>query len=63
MKKILILILVICMGLIIYFFIKEQVKGIALSHGKNIILSVTYLITGISILILGRIKFLENKKR
>jgi hypothetical protein len=62
MKKILILILVICMGLIIYFFIKEQVKGIALSHRENIILSVTYLITGISILILGRIKFLENKK-
>jgi amino acid permease len=63
MKKILILILVICMGLIIYFFIKEPVKGIALSHKENMILSVTYLITGISILVLGRIKFLENKKR
>jgi len=62
-KKILILILVICMGLITYFFIKEQVKGIVLSDRENMILSVTYIITGVSILIFGRVKFLENKKR
>ena len=51
------------MGLITYFFIKEQVKGIVLSDRENMILSVTYIITGVSILIFGRVKFLENKKR
>jgi hypothetical protein len=50
------------MGIIIYFFIKEQFRGIALSQKENIFLAVTYLIVGIALLILFRLKNLENKK-
>ena len=63
MKKILIFVLAICLGLIVYYFIKEQVKGKVLSHGEDNILSVTYIVTGVSFLLIGRIKYLENKKR
>ena len=62
MKKIIIFILVLSMGLIIYFFIKEQFNGIVLTNKENIFLSVLYLIVGISVLILVRINFLKNKK-
>jgi hypothetical protein len=62
MKKIIIFILVLSMGLIIYFFIKEQFNGIVLTNKENILLSVLYLIVGISVLILARINFLKNKK-
>jgi len=62
MKKITIFILVLSMGLIIYFFIKEQFNGIVLTNKENIFLSVLYLIVGISVLILARINFLKNKK-
>ena len=62
MKKIIIFILVLSMGLIIYFFIKEQFNGIVLTNKENILLSVLYLIVGISVLILVRINFLKNKK-
>ncbi|HUZ57344.1 MAG TPA: hypothetical protein VMU83_01010 [Hanamia sp.] len=62
MKKIIVLILVLCMGIIIYLFIKEQFKGITLSYKENTTLSITYLITGISLLILFRINYLEKKK-
>lgn len=62
MKKIIILFLLLCMVTIIYFFIKEQFKDITLSHKENTILSVTYLITGISLLILFRFNYLEKKK-
>ena len=54
--------LVLSMGLIIYFFIKEQFNGIVLTNKENILLSVLYLIVGISVLILARINFLKNKK-
>ncbi|HEX7458749.1 MAG TPA: hypothetical protein VF301_09955 [Ginsengibacter sp.] len=62
MKKITIFILVLSMGLIIYFFIIEQFNGIVLTNKENIFLSVLYLIVGISVLILARINFLKNKK-
>jgi putative copper export protein len=62
MKKIIIFILVLSMGLIIYFFIIEQFNGIVLTNKENIFLSVLYLIVGISVLILARINFLKNKK-
>ena len=62
MKRIIIFILVLSMGLIIYFFIKEQFNGIVLTNKENILLSVLYLIVGISVLILARINFLKNKK-
>jgi putative copper export protein len=62
MKKITIFILVLSIGLIIYFFIIEQFNGIVLTNKENIFLSVLYLIVGISVLILARINFLKNKK-
>ncbi|MDE3211657.1 MAG: hypothetical protein KGM98_00375 [Bacteroidota bacterium] len=63
MKKLLVFILAICLGLIVYYFIKEQIKRITLSHFEDNVLSATYLVTGISFLLLGRIKYLENKKK
>ena len=62
MKKIIIFILVLSMGLIIYFFIIEQFNGIVLTNKENIFLSVLYLIVGICVLLLARINFLKNKK-
>ena len=51
------------MGIIIYFFIKEQFRGIALSQKENLLLSITYLIVGISLIILFRIKHFEDKNK
>ena len=62
MKKAIIIILFICLGIIIYFFIKEQIKNIVLSRNENVLLSVDYLITGICIFILARLNFISNKK-
>lgn len=62
MKKVSFIFLLLSMGIIIYFFIKEQFRGIALSQKENIFLAVTYLIVGIALLILFRLKNLENKK-
>ncbi len=42
MKKAGIILFFASIGLIIYFFIKEQFKGIALSHAENIIVSIAY---------------------
>lgn len=63
MKKISFTFLFLSIGIIIYFFIKEQFRGITLSHNENILLSITYLLIGISLIILYRIKYLENKKK
>lgn len=49
------------MGLIIYFFVEEQIKGVVLSQAENIFLSVLYLIVGVSVLILIRLKSSEKK--
>ncbi|HXS58833.1 MAG TPA: hypothetical protein VN726_22070 [Hanamia sp.] len=49
-------------AVIIFFFIKEQFRGIVLSSAENMTLSITYLVFGLSMLIFGRINFLENKK-
>lgn len=49
-------------AVIIYFFIKEQFRGVVLSSAENITLSVAYLVFGLSMLIFGRINFLEKKK-
>jgi amino acid transporter len=62
MKKASFIFLLLCIGIIIYFFIKEQFKGITLSGTENIILSITYLVVGVCLLILFRLKHLENKK-
>lgn len=51
------------MGIVIYFFIKEQFIGITLTHSENMILSFTYLANGILILIFARIKYLEKKNQ
>ncbi|MEO9004403.1 MAG: hypothetical protein ABI288_06685 [Ginsengibacter sp.] len=63
MKKIIMVLLVLCMGIIIYFFIKEQLNGIVLSHTENTLLSITYLVAGISIFILYWKRRLENKNQ
>ena len=63
MKKISFTFLLLSIGIIIYFFIKEQFRGITLSHKENMLLSITYLVVGISLIILYRIKYLENKKK
>ena len=52
MKKLSVLLLVVSGGIIIYFFIKEQFNGMVLSSGENMLLSITYLLVGISVLIL-----------
>lgn len=49
-------------AVIIYFFIKEQFKGIVLSSSENMTLSISYLVFGLSMLIFGRINFLEKKE-
>jgi len=63
MKKISFIFLLLSLGIIIYFFIEEQFRGIALSQKENILLSITYLIVGISLIILFRIKHFENKNK
>lgn len=62
MKKLSLLVLLLGMGVVIYFFIKEQFKGVTLSHEENMTLSITYLVIGICMLILARINFLEKRK-
>ena len=62
MKKLSLLFLLLGMGVIIYFFIKEQFKGVTLSHEENMTLSITYLVIGLCLLILARINFLEKRK-
>jgi hypothetical protein len=62
MKKLSLLFLLLGMGVVIYFFIKEQFKGVTLSHEENMTLSITYLVIGLCMLILARINFLEKKK-
>lgn len=49
-------------AVIVYFFIKEQFRGVVLSSAENMTLSITYLVFGLSMLIFGRINFLEKKK-
>ncbi len=63
MKKISMFFMILCMGLIIYLFIKEQFRSIVLSHNENMMLSISYLILGISIFIFGRINFIEKKNQ
>ena len=62
MKKASFIFLLLSIGVIVYFFVKEQFRGITLSGTENIILSITYLVVGICLLILFRLKHLENKK-
>jgi hypothetical protein len=52
MKKISVLLLVVCGGIIIYLFIKEQFNGMVLSGKENMLLSITYLLVGVCLLIL-----------
>ena len=63
MKKISMLLLVFSAVIIAWFFIKEQFNGIVLSGKENRILSITYLVTGISLFILYRMKRSENKNQ
>lgn len=62
MKKIAFIALLLSIVTIIYFFIKEQFNKIVLSRNENLVLSITYLIVGISLLTLFWVKNRENKK-
>ena len=62
MKIIAAFILVICMAVIIYFLVKEEINGIVLSHNENILVSVIYILIGICIFIIAATKFSEKKK-
>jgi hypothetical protein len=62
MKKAAFIILFLSAVTIIYLFIKEQFNGVVLSRIENLILSITYLLVGISLLALLRLKNKENKE-
>ncbi|MGN6250071.1 MAG: hypothetical protein ACTHNG_17085 [Ginsengibacter sp.] len=62
MKKIAFAVLFLSIATIIYFFIGEQFNGVVLSHTQNLVLSITYLLVGISLLILFTLKNKENKE-
>jgi hypothetical protein len=53
-KKVALLFLFLSMIIIIYLFIKEQFRGIILTHTENMILSACYLVTGVSLIIMMR---------
>lgn len=61
MKKISLTVLLVSFALIVYFLIKEQLRGKTLSTAENMILSVTYLLVAAALIILFRIKSIENK--
>ncbi|MDQ6902734.1 MAG: hypothetical protein M3139_06965 [Bacteroidota bacterium] len=61
MKILGVILLILSVGTTMYFFVIEQFKGVVLTKSENTILSVSYLITGVSIIILAGIKFLEKK--
>ena len=63
MKRFLFLLLLVCFITIVYFFIREQFNKIVLTRNENLVLSVTYLLVGIILLILFIIKNKENKKK
>ena len=63
MKRLLFILLLICFITIVYFFIKEQFNKVVLTSGENLVLSITYLLVGIILLILFIVKNKENKKR
>ncbi|MGN6540649.1 MAG: hypothetical protein ACTHKY_07570 [Ginsengibacter sp.] len=63
MKRISFIFLLISFMVIVYLFIKEQFRRIVLSSTENTILSITYLVVGICLIILFRIKNQENKKK
>lgn len=63
MKRLLFILLLICFITIVYFFIKEQFNKVVLTSGENLVLSITYLLVGIVLLILFIVKNRENRKR
>jgi len=63
MKRLLFILLLICFITIVYFFIKEQFNKVVLTSGENLVLSITYLLVGIILLVLFIVKNRENKKR
>lgn len=62
-KKISLGVLLLSFAIILYFFIKEQFRGMVLSGKENTILSITYLLVAVALIILFRIKNIENKSR
>ena len=62
MKNVLIIILLASMACIVYFFVEEQFKGVVLTQKENILLSVLYIVVGLSVLLLIKIKSSEKKK-
>ncbi|RNI35758.1 hypothetical protein EFY79_12425 [Hanamia caeni] len=63
MRRLLFVLLLICFITIAYFFIKEQFNKVVLTSGENLVLSITYLLVGIILLILFIVKNREDRKR
>lgn len=61
MKKIIISVLIVCAVIVIYFFYKEQFQGATLSKNENMVLSITYIVIGITIFMMYRIRYREKK--
>ena len=61
MKKISLVVLVLSFILIIYFFIKEQFRGVTLSPTENMILTATYFLVAAALITLFSIKNSEKK--
>jgi uncharacterized protein HemY len=62
MKKAGFVLLLLSMGVILFFFIKEQFRGIDLSHIENMLLSISYFGFAVAFIILWRAKSLEKKE-
>jgi hypothetical protein len=62
MKKIVGVLMFVSMAIIVWLFVKEQFKGVVLSKSENTLLSITYLVMGISIFIFARLNSLQKKK-
>lgn len=62
MKKISLVVLLLCFITIIYFFIVEQFRGEILSPRQNMILTTSYFLVAIALIILFSTKANEKKK-
>jgi hypothetical protein len=62
MKKLCFFFLITGMIVIIYLFVKEQFKGIVLTSGENMLLSITYLVVGVALFILYKKRNVQGRE-
>ena len=63
LKRISFVVLAVCFVVIIFLLIKEQLRGAALSSAENMLLSITYLVVAVALILLFRIKNIEDKEK